>query len=177
MFRIRTAALSATLLLALGAPSALAKEGVSARLITPLSHDAVPGTIIVLEWTLSRDQAGARTPFGASGVFVRLLSDSGGRATKAEAEGIGDHYIARAKVPEGGIGGIQIGLAGTRRIAGHTEPADIYFPVEGDDPFAAKSDDGGSSSNVALVVIGALLLAAFGLSWRRARGRVVQPPG
>ncbi len=89
-------------------------------------------------WALGGpDEQGRRQPFNAIGVFVRLVSAGGGRATigfatpDAHPDG---RYDARVAVPEGGIGGVQVGLRGTSDGA----TADTLFPLE-NDPFATPT--------------------------------------
>jgi hypothetical protein len=125
--------------LLLGAgPAALGKENVKARLLTPLGVDAAPGEQLTVVWALAgTDEQGRRQPFNAIGVFVRLLSASGGRPTigfatpDAHPQG---RYDAQVAVPEGGIGGVQIGLRGS--IDGRA--SDELFPLE-NDPLAVPA--------------------------------------
>jgi hypothetical protein len=95
-------------------PVAFGKDNVTARLLTPLRLDAVPGDKITVVWALAgTDEHGQRQPFNAIGVFVRLRSASDGRPTigfatpDAHPQG---RYDAQVAVPKGGIGGVQIGL-------------------------------------------------------------------
>jgi hypothetical protein len=159
------AVLVAACSLLLAAPrAALGKENVTARLLTPLRLDAAPGDKLTVVWALGEvDEQGRREPFNAIGVFVRLLSASGGQPTTgfatpdAHPQG---RYDARVAVPEGGVGGVQIGLRGS---------SDMLFPLE-NDPFAAPT---GEDSPVPawLILAGALaLLAALGaVVWRARR--------
>jgi hypothetical protein len=128
----------AGVLLLVAEPVAHAKEGVTARLLAPLPLDAGPGEKVTVVWALGGpDEQGRRRPFNAIGVFVRLLSATGGRSTvgfatpDAHPQG---RYEARVAVPEGGIGGVQVGLRGTSDGAA----ADTLFPLE-NDPFAAPA--------------------------------------
>jgi hypothetical protein len=166
-------AAACSLLLAAG-PAAVGKENVGARLLTPLRLDAAPGEKVTVKWALAgADEQGRRQPFNAIGVFVRLLSASGGRPTigfatpDAHPQG---RYDARVAVPEGGIGGVQIGLRGS---------TDVLFPLE-NDPFAApargvaagREAPPGRPSPAWLVPAGALaLLGLLGVALWRARGR------
>jgi hypothetical protein len=124
-------------LLATG-PVASGKENVKARLLTPLRLDAAPGDRITVAWALAgTDEQGRRQPFNAIGVFVRLLSASGGRSTigfatpDAHPQG---RYDAQVAVPKGGIGGVQIGLRGSS----DGSASDVVFPLE-NDPLAAPA--------------------------------------
>jgi hypothetical protein len=128
-------AMAAALLLAAG-PTALGKEGVTARLLTPLRVDAAPRERLTVVWALAgTDEHGRRQPFNAIGVFVRLLSASGGRpriglaTPDAHPQG---RYDARVAVPAGGIGGVQVGLGGDGG------GGDTLFLLE-NDPFAAPA--------------------------------------
>jgi hypothetical protein len=111
MSRFLTALAVCALSILLVVPAAVGKEGVRARLDTPLPVGAAQGDTITIAWTLSSIERGGHRPFGASGVFVRLLSASNGKSVKAIGNGSSQgRYIAKVKVPEGGIGGIRIGL-------------------------------------------------------------------
>jgi hypothetical protein len=115
----------ATLVLALAAlvPTAGAKEGVWAELVVAPPADAQPGSEISISWTLSYREQGKQKPFGAVGIFIRLLDAAHGAPTSAPAEGSSGLFRAIVKVPAGGIGGVQIGLHGT---------TDVFFPVRND---------------------------------------------
>jgi hypothetical protein len=145
-------------------PAAVGKEKVTARLLTPPRLDAAPGDRLTVVWALGEvDERGRREPFNAIGVFVRLLSASGGRSTTgfatpdAHPQG---RYEARVAVPEGGVGGVQIGLRGS---------SDMLFPLE-TDPFAAPAGGEDRPGPAWLILAGALaLLAAVGVVVWRAR--------
>jgi hypothetical protein len=115
------------LVLAALAPS---KEGARARLTTTLPLGAAPATTIRVGWTVRYPGNNGGRPFGANGMFVRLLSRTGAPSTVgfaptgAYADG---RYAAHVGVPEGGIGGVRLGLRGT---------TDLPFPVD-NDPFAS----------------------------------------
>lgn len=137
MAMVAVPAVASSVLLGAGS-AALAKEGVNARLLTPLRTDAAPGEQLAVAWALAgTDEHGRRQPFNAIGVFVRLLSASGGRPTigfatpDAHPQG---RYDAQVSVPQGGIGAVQIGLRGTSDGAS----SDVLFPLE-NDPFAAPA--------------------------------------
>jgi hypothetical protein len=171
-------ALACLLVLAAG-PAALGKEGVKARLLTPLRVDAAPGEQLTVVWALAgTDEHGRRQPFNAIGVFVRLLSASGGRPTigfatpDAHPQG---RYDAQVAVPEGGIGGVQIGLRGSSDGAA----SDALFPLESD-PLAAPARGAAAGQGAPsgkplpswLVVAGVLaLLGVLGAVVWRARWR------
>jgi hypothetical protein len=163
------------LLLAAG-PVAVGKENVTARLLTPLRRDAAPGEELTVAWLLAgTDEHGRRQPFNAIGVFVRLLSASGGRPTigfatpDAHPQG---RYDAQVAVPDGGIGGVQIGLRGTNDAGA----SDALFPLE-HDPFAAPAHGAAAGQEAAsraplpalLALAGALALLGVvaAMVWRR----------
>jgi hypothetical protein len=113
-----------------------AKEGVNATLTTRIPLDAPAGTHLKVAWTLfSVDEKGQREPFGANGVFVRLLSASGARAEQGVAP-IGAYstgeYSATVVVPEGGIGDVKIGLMGWQSDATGARRSDAIFPITND---------------------------------------------
>jgi hypothetical protein len=171
-------AMACSLLVGAG-PAALGKEGVKARLLTQLRVDAAPGEQLTLVWALARtDEQGRRQPFNAIGVFVRLLSASGGRPTigfatpDAHPQG---RYDAQVAAPEGGIGGVQIGLRGSIDGA----PSDELFPLE-NDPLAAPARGAAAGQDATpgrpwptwLALAGALaLLGVLGAVVWRARWR------
>jgi hypothetical protein len=120
-----------------------AKEGVEATLTTNVPLDADPGTRLRIAWTLvSVDEDGQRQPFGASGVYVRLLSASGAAAetgfarTDVHSDGA---YAATVAVPEGGIGDVQLGLVAWVSDPRGTRRSDASFPITNDPlPGAAR---------------------------------------
>jgi hypothetical protein len=117
-------------LAALAAVPASAKEGVEATLVSPIPTDASPGETITVSWTLATEENGERTPFGAEGIYVKLLSAAGGKPTTGAATGSADGgYAATVRVPEGGIGGIKVGLVGWASDANGTRRSDVFFPV------------------------------------------------
>lgn len=112
------------------AGSASTKEGARSDLTTRLPVGAAPGTLVRVGWIVSApDGQGNMRPFGATGMFVRLLSRTGAPATTGFASQSAGRYSAEVRVPRGGIGGVRTGLRGT---------TDIYFPVV-NDPFRSRS--------------------------------------
>jgi hypothetical protein len=149
------------------------KEGVRARLETPAALEAAPGQTTTIAWTLAwRDERGKRHPFGAGGVFVRLLSAGGETVKAVGTEGPRGRFVADVAVPEGGIGEIEIGLEGTTMYAdGRTQDADVYFPVD-NNPLAAPAGDPGPGASqmspIWLAAGGALVALVALLATRRA---------
>jgi hypothetical protein len=180
MMVLAVLAMACSLLPAAGA-AALGKEGVKARLLTPLRVDAAPGEKLTVVWALAgTDEHGRHQPFNAIGVFVRLLSATGGRPTigfatpDAHPQG---RYDAQVAVPKGGIGGVQIGLRGSSDGG----PSDALFPLA-NDPFAApvrevaagQEETSGKPWPAWLALAGALaLLGVLGAVVWRARWRTV----
>jgi hypothetical protein len=162
-----------------GALPAAGKDGVRATLTTSVPLDARAGTHLRVSWTLaSLDEQGKRHPFGANGVFVRLLSASGDPAETGFAP-TGDYttgeYTATVVVPEGGIGDVRIGLRGFTSGANGTHNGDMLFPIVNDPmPGAAVTHTSHRSTGsiVAAIVTSALGLLAIALMWRRASGKL-----
>lgn len=166
----------ATLSAPLPAP---AKEGVKATLTTSVPLDAAAGTRLKIGWRLfSVDEHGQRQPFGANGVFVRLLSASGERAMEGVAPNgayTTGEYEATVVVPEGGIGNLEIGLRAWVSGPTGTRRAELLFPIT-NEPVprapAAPPQPGAERSDTwaFIVVAGALcMLAALAASKKRGR--------
>jgi hypothetical protein len=167
---------------------AAGKEGVKATLTTNIPLDAPAGTQVKVAWSLAGvDENGRRYPFGANGVFVRLVSASGAAATTGFAPSgtyTTGEYAATVVVPEGGIGDVRIGLRGfSSGATGYRESA-MLFPITNDPlPGAARvtspPDSGSSKKWVAFPVAAALCAVAvlgFVLARRRnARGEATIP--
>ena len=180
MMRSLLLAFLAGMSLLLVAAPAPGKTGVRARLSASVPLDAPPGKKISVRWTLGyRDEERRWRPgFDACGVFVRLVSASGGMPTVGfDSSGAcrahpGGMYAATVKVPEGGVGGIKIGLRGT---------TDVFFPLDSDSIAAPmgiastqQSASGASLSarralGLMLASLAALALAAAALHRRRTR--------
>jgi len=118
-----------------GATPTAAKEGVVARVLTPIPRNAPAGTKLTVVWTLSSVEDGRRRPFGAGGVFIRLFGSDGARSSRVYASELGrGRYRATAAVPRGGVRRVVIGLMGTSCDANDCRPAPKVFPIAGD-PF------------------------------------------
>jgi hypothetical protein len=138
---VRIAALftAVTLAALVLAPGGASKEGARARLLSPLPLAAKPGSTIQVRWAVDvPDGNGGRRPFGAGGMFVRLLSRTGAPSTIGFADS-GGRFQTTLQVPAGGIGGVRVGLRGTRCDASGCSPSDALFPVV-NDPF--RTPDG-----------------------------------
>jgi hypothetical protein len=117
------------LVLVVPPPVVAAKEGIRARLVSPIPRDAPDGAKLDVAWTLRTADGG---PLGASGFFVRLTGRHGSEPQEADAVGSGSTFFASVAVPPGGIEQVQIGLRGWRQTKDRPwEPADVFFPIEG----------------------------------------------
>jgi hypothetical protein len=172
--------------LAAAAPAG-AKENVEATLATSIPLDAPAGTELTVAWRVfSVDENGRRQPFGANGVFVRLLSASGGASTEGIAP-VGAHatgeYEATVVVPDGGVRDVELGLAGWVSDAKGTRRSDVIFPITNDPvpapaPLASPAPDaplpGGSDATSWLFAGLASLLVVLAVSgayaFRKRRG-------
>jgi hypothetical protein len=123
---------------------AAAKEGARARLVSELPLQAPAGRTIQVEWTVH--EHGGSQPFGALGMFVRLLSKTGAPATESVGTStVPGLNMAAITVPAGGIGGIRVGLHGAACDSSGCRPAPVIFPLD-NSPFASS---GGAVCDVA----------------------------
>jgi hypothetical protein len=114
------------------ASTVAAKEGVVARVLTPISRDAEPGSRITVVWTLSFVDAGKRRPFGGSAIFVRLYGPDGSRSRRVlGAEIEPGRFRAIVRVPRGGVRRVVFGIMGTACDAEGCRDAPRRFPVVG----------------------------------------------
>jgi hypothetical protein len=124
---------TAAALALLAAPAAPAKEGAEAHLLTPLPTHSPTGTTVTVRWTVDVPGShGRRIPFGAIGMFARLIGTNGATTT-ATAKQTDGPFTVRIRVPAGGIRQIRLGLEGTTVEAdGTTRPAPMLFPITND---------------------------------------------
>ena len=117
---------------AVAATATPAKEGVLARVLTPISRSAEPGTMVRVVWTLYHVDAGKRVLFNASGVFIRLFGPSGSHSTRVYATQpeLG-RYRAAVMVPRGGVRRVVIGLMGTSCGPDSCRPSPAIFGIVG----------------------------------------------
>jgi hypothetical protein len=171
--RARSLALVAALALSalVLAATALAKEGITARLDAPIPADATPGTSIDVSWRLTD---GDGHPFGASGIYVTLESATGAASTIGNASAVSEEdgtFAAQVIVPEGGVGGVEIALEGWRTYPdGRTERADEVFPIVGEAVEGAGASGGFDARVLALGGAVLALLAAAATVLLRRRG-------
>ncbi|HEX8156399.1 MAG TPA: hypothetical protein VF526_03335 [Solirubrobacteraceae bacterium] len=183
MSRFHVAILVGTLLSLTAAPPAVGKEAVRATIdISDAALRAPAGTKIRIAWTLSAParwppgtrptQEVRREPFGASGLYVRLDSKTGGAPTIAYGHGPTGRYTATAIVPQGGIGGIDLGLEGVTSVAGEApRRADVFFPID-NDPFATGAQRAsGGAPPLLWIGWGLLVCIALVVGARHARRR------
>jgi hypothetical protein len=103
-----------------GAPAG-AKTGVWAMITSGLPTTAPPGSRIRITWRLADRQG---HPFGAGGVFVRLLSAEGSTTAFAPGHAYADgRYAAIARVPARGVEAVEVGIRGT---------SEVLFPLRRD---------------------------------------------
>lgn len=132
--RIPAFVIAVTLAALVLAPGGSSKEDARARLLTPLPLAAKPGSTIQVRWAVDvPDGQGGREPFGAGGMFVRLLSKTGAPSTIGLADG-GGRFQTMLRVPSGGIGGVRVGLRGTSCGISGCRASDVLFPLV-NDPF------------------------------------------
>jgi hypothetical protein len=111
------------------APAASAKEGAQAHLLSPLPAHPLVGSLISVRWSVDvPGTQGKRRPFGAIGMFVRLLGRDGA-STSATAQQYEPPYHVRVSVPAGGIRSIRFGLMGTSCGPSGCKPSPIFFPL------------------------------------------------
>jgi hypothetical protein len=127
--KLRTCVVAAVVA-ALAVPWASAKEGVEATLLTAVPKQAAPGAAIRIEWRLA-DLTGR--PFGAGGIFVRLIGPGGASTTSLAHALARGRFTATATVPAGGLRRIRIGLHSTSCGATCKEGA-LFFRIV-NDPF------------------------------------------
>lgn len=119
----------ALLLAALAAPAAQAKEGAKAHLLAPLPAHAPAGSMITVRWSVDVPGThGTPRPFGAIGMFVRILGRDGA-STRATAQQSAPPYHVRIRVPAGGIRSIRFGLMGTSCGTSGCKPSPMIFPL------------------------------------------------
>jgi hypothetical protein len=120
--------LLAAVIAVLAAPAASAKEGAQAHLLAPLPpHPSADS--LTLRWSVDvPGTPGTRRPFGAIGMFVRLLGREGA-STRATAPQYEPPYHVRIRVPAGGIRSIRFGLMGTSCGPSGCKPSPMFFPL------------------------------------------------
>jgi hypothetical protein len=126
---MKRALLLAGVIAVLAVPAASAKEGAQAHLLAPLPAHPAAGSLINVRWSVDvPGTQGRRRPFGAIGMFVRLLGRKGasGNATAQQYE---PPYHVRIRVPAGGIRSIRFGLMGTGCGPSGCKPSPIFFPL------------------------------------------------
>jgi hypothetical protein len=114
------------------APAAGAKEGVVARVLTPIPREAAPGSTVKVAWSLTFLHDGKRRPFGAGYVFARLVGPGGKRMPLAYGVGAKPgRYSARVRVPRGGARRLEIGIMSTVCDAKGCRAGPKLFPIRG----------------------------------------------
>lgn len=117
------------------AAQASAKEGMVARVLTPIDREAEPGTRVTVVWDLFAIVDGKRHAFGGGDVFIRFFGAGESRSRRVPAEPIREgRYRARVSVPSGGVRRVVIALMGTACDWSGCRPKPIRFRILGD-PF------------------------------------------
>ena len=113
--------------------SAGAKNGVVARVLTPVSRDAEPGSTVRVVWTLTVAEAGKRRPYRPGYVFVRLFGPGGSRTPPAYGVHAAQpgRYRARVRIPRGGVTRLAIGVMGSECDDRGCRRAPKYFRIAG----------------------------------------------
>jgi len=183
--RLALALLAAVAATLVAAPAASAKEGVKATLTAKIPLNAAAGIHLKVAWQLwTVDATGQHEPFGAGDVFIRLRSAARGQPEEAFASvpATGD-YEATVVVPEGGIGGIEIGLRGFASGPTGRRRSDVLFPITNDPvstaaPSPVADSNGRVASTMILGAAAPLALAALvgALVARKQRRRATSPP-
>ncbi len=110
--------------------SAGAKNNVEATLLSAIPKQAAPGSTLRVEWRLAELDSGR--PFGAGGVFLRLLGAHGAVSTAVATETRPGRFVATVVVPAGGIRRVRIGLHGFASTPQGTKPGDLFFRIVND---------------------------------------------
>jgi hypothetical protein len=127
------------LVAALPAP---AKNGARATLQTRVPTKAPAGTTFTVTWIVTiADEHGRRRPFGAGGMFIRLVSPLRGESVKVYATGVHGRYHARVRVPRGGMRNIRLGLRAWVSDPKGTWESDWLLPIT-NDPFRKGTEPG-----------------------------------
>jgi hypothetical protein len=109
-----------------------AKEGVVARVLTPIARDAEPGSRVRIVWTLTFLHEGERHPFGGGEIFVRLVGPDGSKSRRLPAEPtLPGRFRATVRVPRGGVARVGFGIMGTACSAEGCRSAPKHFPIVG----------------------------------------------
>ncbi len=115
-----------------GATPTSAKEGVVARVLTPIPRKSEPGTKLRVVWTLSFVEDGQRRLFTAEGVFIRFFGPDGSRSPRAYAfQPTPGRYRATVTVPREGVRKVVIGLMGTACDPAGCRAAPALFSIAG----------------------------------------------
>jgi hypothetical protein len=126
---MKQALLLAAAIAVLAVPPAWAKEGAQAHLLAPLPARLLVGSLITVRWSVDvPGTRGRRQPFGAIGMFVRLLGRDGA-STRATAPQYEPPYQVRIRVPAGGIRRIRFGLMGASCGPSGCKPSPMFFPL------------------------------------------------
>ena len=119
------------LVLALTLSTGKAKEGVKATILTPISASTDAGAVVHVKWLLADEDD--NKPFSACAVFIRLIGPTGEASeafSECDREAGEGRYSAAPVVPAGGVGSIEIGIAGTMTDReGNSRRSDWLIPL------------------------------------------------
>jgi hypothetical protein len=111
---------------------ASAKEGVVARVLTPIARDAAPGSKVNVVWAVTEGEGEESRPFGGSAVFIRLFGPAGSHSKRiCGAEVASGRFRATLRIPRGGVRRVSIGLMGEACDAEGCRPSPILFRIAG----------------------------------------------
>ena len=108
------------------------KAGTTATLLSRLPLDARRGTRLRVAWKINAGASRAARDADDDRFYVRLLSATGARSAHAYGSLRGRHYAAAVRVPDGGIGDIEIRLKGWQITPGGSRRADALIPITND---------------------------------------------
>jgi hypothetical protein len=114
-------------LVLVAAGSARAKNNVEATILSAIPKQATPGSTLHVVWRLGELDSGR--PFGAGGVFFRVIGAHGATSTADAVERRPGRFAANVVVPAGGIHQIRIGLHGFASTPQGTERGDLFFRI------------------------------------------------
>jgi hypothetical protein len=121
MTRLVALIAAVTILVLVGAPTVLGKEGVSVNLVAPLPGDAQPGAIVPAVFTMEAISDDVASPLTRAKVFIRLYGPSG---AVTEAAGVEQKtpglYTAMIEIPAGGVARCEFGVHGKAMTASGT---------------------------------------------------------
>jgi hypothetical protein len=115
---VPVAAAIAVVALTVGAPLALAKEGLEAQLDAPIARDTPGGTTLLVGATVTVPDEGTVHPVTGSPLYLKLTGpDRTTSSALARETGPMGHYEWRIAVPASGIAAVEVGMRGSSDLA------------------------------------------------------------